>query len=74
MRRRSWQVLGGLVLALGMTSPAHAISATSFVPDGYYIEQRAAVDIDHDGLTDHVYVARRQERPFWTRRATGAFS
>ena len=47
-----------------MTSPAHAISATSFVPDGYYIEHRAAVDIDHDGLTDHVYVARRQERPF----------
>ena len=63
MRRRSWQVLGALGLALGIPSTAHAISATSFVPNGYYVEHQVSVDIDADGRTDHVYVVRRREAP-----------
>ena len=75
MRRRSWQVLGGLVLSLGMTSPAQAVSATAFVPDGYYVEHQVSVDIDADGLTDRVFKSSAVARPrSRTPRATGACS
>ncbi len=65
MRQRRWRGTCGLgiLVALAAAPHAHAATAASFVPDEYYIEHRVGSDVNNDGRSDQVLIARKRQPP-----------
>jgi len=67
VRQRKWwgTCALGVLVALAGAPHAHAATAASFVPDGYYIEYRASSDVNNDGRSDQVLIVRKRKAPIF---------